>query len=1091
MKRFLLRLLRPYVDVLLLDAPYIVDSLTRHADYRLNRLYRPDLSGGVPRRRSPLGRPPFVLLLVVLFFTAYGPTYNSLCGLGYPPAVVWGTKVLGAGLVVAAIALCLWSFGLALFAINRRFRKMRIRRSGARYAFVRLTFFALAVVYSVPLGYLGYSMTGDMPGGCHAHANHWPAIIQLVLLAVAVALVWNVLRQDPSIRKRLFYQALAMWLLVAMTFLASDGTSSEAAQVPYPHVFGVVAASLATIACLSTFLVNLPFESVTRRERLAANSTLRRVELFAPPRRDPELSWRRVLGGFVTNLLAKPLHFLILPAFAVLLAPAEHVWGFCIGAAIASGLLLTAGSLTSRWDRMLQYLKRYFLLGTPFAVSAAVIVVAALRLGGVQYATTLLNVAPFGVLFLWMVMAYALCWWFEYEANSILAARVLQIFSGKAGREDALVRYRLCDGARDQTPVCLEGRFLTGHGMGELILVGRVEASVIQYTPAYEADGLKDFFRKLLGRAKPDQAGRRKARATRFAPAFEAYSFIDLIQKLMGIRRQEQAHELIRRAQLYFSLVNLLIVIAFGVLAWNWGRGDRLNTVEAVITTHQPPSPEDMPADLEKLLEQDPDNPKPSAIVVSASGGGTRAALYTAITLQGLHKLHADDRVVLLSGVSGGAVASAYFYGHRDALVHDRKTSCIEGRPAEPAWDCYMDRMTMPFIDDVLRGASEWRIQSDQPLGVLLAESFERRLFQGDSMTLASRSDVGLILNTTVTGHPLEDAPALDGTLERPPGRPSDDCEWPVSALGGSRLSFSNLAAVESFSKYEAQAPAISLPFLVLRDRDIELAKAAALSANFPPVFPNARVNVTGFEAVGKSCRKRSYFVTDGGAVENLSLISALLAIDSALIHLKPGTPVRTIDIVLAEGSALQFDYAQDRGIGAVTDQAKERLTGRLTLELLEHLRSKQVTINIHDVSLPRVFRSRGGFGTHWEFPASIRIEDPLVPAPTSDGQRLAGYLGGGRESLSLDRDQLIELWTALYNDSKDKGFCDIDFGDAPSGDLTRTKGWICGLEPSGWPPVRRDPQIDRWAALKAALAPSSPSAAGTPSHPSQPSRGP
>jgi len=135
------------------------------------------------------------------------------------------------------------------------------------------------------------------------------------------------------------------------------------------------------------------------------------------------------------------------------------------------------------------------------------------------------------------------------------------------------------------------------------------------------------------------------------------------------------------------------------------------------------------------------------------------------------------------------------------------------------------------------------------------------------------------------------------------------------------------------------------------------------------------------------------------------------------------------------------------------------------------------------------VFRSRGGFGTHWEFPGSIRIEDPLEPLPTSDWQRLAGYLGGGRQSLSLDRDQLFKLWKALYD--KDKGFCDIDLEESPSGDLTRTKAWICGHEPTGGPSEHPDPQLARWAALKAAIAASSPASAGTPWPPSRPASGP
>jgi hypothetical protein len=1025
-------------DALFLDIPYVVDSFTRHAEYGLNRLHPPALDGTPPRLRSYLALPSFALLLVVLYLTAYGPTYNALCGLFEPTRVESATHGLGWVFVLGAFLQFVGSLIYFHFRIKRRFEKQKLPFS-ARYCLVHAVFFVVLWVWALPLAWLGKSMLGEMPGGCYPHATNGPAVVQVLSLIIAAVTAAAVSQMAPSIRWRVLGQAIAIGALVAMTFVVTvDGPRSEAAQVPYPHVFGAIAAGLAIIACAATWLVDIPFRSVSDEERNAAARTLRSTELFPMSRDDPQLSVRRIAGGFVTGLLAKPLQFLLLPAFAVLLAPAGYLWHACAAGTVAAAMLITAGTLTPRWDRMSQYLRRYFLLGTPFAVSGTVIIVSALRLGGVQYVTTLLNVAPFGMLFVWMVMAYALCWWFEYHVNSILAARLLDIFGAKGGWDRALVPYHISAAARGLSRVDLEHRYLTGHGLGELIVVGTVEE-----------------------RSKKERV-----------PAFQAYTFLELFGTLLGRDHPIESQEIVRRVQLYFALVNVLIAIGLGMLAWHWGRGDRLNTVEPIATAmREPAGQEDAPANVAILLAQDSANSRKSAIVVAASGGGTRAALYTAMTLQGLHNLGADKRIVLLSGVSGGAVASAYFYGHRDALVHDSKLApCEVGNlQTRSAWECYLDRMTMPFIDDVLRGAAEWRIQSEQSLGVLLAESFERRLFAGDSMTLAKRADVGLILNTTVAGHPVEDAPVIDGTLARLPAGRLPDCERPISALGGGRLAFSNLTHIDAFSKTDADVQAIGMPFRVLRDRRVELAKAAALSANFPPVFPNARVNVAGFAGAGKPCDVRSYFVTDGGATENLSLVSALLAIDSAVSALPVNAPLREIDIVLAEASAFEFDYAQDRGVGAATGQAKERLTGRLTLELLERLR-KRVTINVHDVSLPRVFRSRGGFGTHWQWPGSVRLENPLVtPVPPEWQRVVAQFTRLDRHWLTIERAQLFRLWQALYD--KDGAFCDRPWSDDPAADLATVSRWICGRDKSGNEVARRDPQLDHWAKLKAKLA--------------------
>lgn len=1024
-------------DALFLDIPYIIDSVTRRAEYALNRLHPPALDGKAPRLRSYLAQPSFVLLLVVLFLTAYGPTYNAVCGLIKPTIVRAATHALGGFLICAALAQLGGSLWYFQTRIKRRFEKKELPFA-ARYRVVQIVFFIVLFVWAIPPALLGASLLGDMPGGCRPHVSKLPGAVQAVSLIVAAVAAAILSVRATSIRWRLLSQAAAIGALVAMTFLVPvDGTKSEAAQVPYPHVFGVIAIGLAVIACAATWLVDIPFRSVSRKERVLAAWTLRSTELFPASRADPPLSVRRITGGFVTGLLAKPLQFLLLPAFAVLLAPAEYMWHFFAAGISAATLLITAGTLTARWDRMTQYLRRYFLLGTPFAVSATVIVLSALRIGGVQYVTTLLDVAPFGILFLWMVMAYALCWWFEYHVNSVLAARLLGLFGASDGWDHVLIRYRIRPSAPRQSKVDKTHRYLTGHGMGELIVVGTVEE-----------------------RGKTDKL-----------PAFHSYTFLELFDALLGRDHPNELHEITRRVQLYFALVNVLIAIGLGVLAWHWGRGDRLNTVEPMVTAaRQPAGPVDAPADLAKLLGQDAGNPRKSAIVVAASGGGTRAALYTAMTLRGLHNVGLDERIVLLSGVSGGAVASAYFYGHRDSLVREgQPLLCAEGdEKPKSAWECYFDRMTMPFIDDVLRGAAEWRIQSEQPLGVLLAESFERRLFNEERMGIAKRSDVGLILNTAVSGHPVEDAPALVGTFASPPPGRSAECARPISGLGGGRLAFSNLAQVDAFSKNDPDVPGIGMPFLVLRDEKVLLAKAAALSANFPPVFPNARVDVTGFASREKPCDLRTYFVTDGGAVENLSLVSALLAIDSALRTLPRDAKLRDIDIVLAEASAFDFDYSQDRGVGAATGQAKERLTGRLTLELLERLRER-VTIKVHDLSLPRVFRSRGGFGTHWQWPGSVRLENPLITPVPSDWQRLvAQFTRLDRHWVTINRDQLFTLWQALYD--KDGTFCTQSWDDNASGDLKAVSSWICGRARHGSGDVRPDPHIDRWNMLRSKL---------------------
>src|SRR5690606_4379645 len=92
---------------------------------------------------------------------------------------------------------------------------------------------------------------------------------------------------------------------------------------------------------------------------------------------------------------------------------------------VVSAVLLMYGSLSSRWEQMLVYVRRWFLVGTPAVMSIAVILLAILRLLDVQYVSTVLDATPVGVLFMFIVMMYVAFWFFEYWINRWAAEELL------------------------------------------------------------------------------------------------------------------------------------------------------------------------------------------------------------------------------------------------------------------------------------------------------------------------------------------------------------------------------------------------------------------------------------------------------------------------------------------------------------------------------------------------------------------------------------------------------------------------------------------------------------------------------------------
>ena len=61
---------------------------------------------------------------------------------------------------------------------------------------------------------------------------------------------------------------------------------------------------------------------------------------------------------------------------------------------------------------------------------------------------------------------------------------------------------------------------------------------------------------------------------------------------------------------------------------------------------------------------------------------------------------------------------------------------------------------------------------------------------------------------------------------------------------GGGRLIFTNLSFPRPLARpISSEHPEIRFPYVIVNDPAVKLTDAAALQANFPPVFPNAAVD--------------------------------------------------------------------------------------------------------------------------------------------------------------------------------------------------------------------------------------------------------
>ena len=1040
---------RQITAALYLDLPYIVDSIWRRTEFNVNRWFRYTVVRQGEAVAVDLTERPFVVLPqywlfpVVLLFVAYGPTFDALCSVLGAAGMARARLALGVGLLagsaVALLALTRYGIGRA----NQRFFKARVRRTARlRRVLVRSLLQVGLCMAVAPVALLGIYLCryAALPV-CHRVPSNLPAILQLLVTAGALAASWLAGRRSKPARGNALTCALLLPLLAAVLWAGVAAPSaSEALQTPYPHVYAVCAIALAAIAALAPSWARFQFATIVRQQRAAYTAALQDTELFPGSRVDPKLSDRQIIAATVVGACYHLLELLLLPSLLLLFVPAHWV-SVTLAVGFAAALsLLTMGCLTTRWQQMVAYVARLFLTGTPLVVSAGVIGLASLRVAQVQYVTTVLDAAPFGVIFAWIVMTYALFWWFEYAINTAATSELLRLLGSDAQAITGRVRYRPGEGVAVHMPA--DHRWIAPHGLGAFVALG------------WFAD---------------------KDSGTPVA-AFQSFGITELFARLTPPGRQDRSNDLVRRVQLYFLALNALAVLGLGLYLGYYGHGDRSNSVAPVVSALQPPQPA-REVELAALLRTQARTHRP-AIIVAASGGGTRAALYTAAALEGLARLGVSRDIVLLSGVSGGAVSVAYFYGHQRQLpMH---------APQSVDWQQFKDRMTAPFIGDVLEGALEWRLVSRNALGTLLKESFDRQLFQ-DGQRLGDATRPALILNTTVAGHPQEDSDLLRGMFAaaHTQRESCDQQHIPYAIISGGRLIFTNLAQRSAFPASGSEVgdlpqgapsiPDVRLPYVVVQDSSVLLSAAAALSANFPPVFTNARVDVPA--AVPDSrCPTRAYYVTDGGAVENLGLLSALYALRQALDSLRnaPATDIPQIHLVLLEASAATYDYTPDRGINAASGGSKERLTGGLTVELLTAIAAiadaagrPLADIQVHDLAMPLAFRSRGGFGTNWIFPESIAIANPRAPRAVPWYHALSHWHAQHEHATAiLGRSELMQLWTELHDPDSD--FCSMSASPPRDAAMQTVADWICGR--MGAEQLPPDTQVTQWHALVQAL---------------------
>ena len=628
-------------------------------------------------------------------------------------------------------------------------------------------------------------------------------------------------------------------------------------------------------------------------------------------------------------ILRTPLHVITPVAIVVLASSPERLWLWTPIAAFFSLMLFSISVLNPNRVAFVRFVRRAFLSGGALIVTLCIIIIAILRLWGVDYFTTVLDAGSKPIIFSYLFSTYFLFWFYDFWVDQA----VLDLLGDmKAFNNESGSLYRQ-GGGRIAVKVA-------GNGSKQAMFEPAAFLMRVARTAAVKPENQSDLVKKAL--------------------------------------RAEQRFSFFRYIFLF-----VLILIYFVIGTYLHGLDQSPAGLKAKKNTGG------VKFDLSGQLLSSGKKP---VIMLAASGGGTRAALYTTSVLQGLSRLDKLENLILASGVSGGSAALAYFAIHRP----DRPVS---PQKEDIGWHRMRETLSAPFIQDVLAGAAEWRIASEYRMGQLLTESFKRRFLHKETLeeslkriTLGDINDYGLILNTSICGASSDN----EGV---------DDVE---TKKAGGRLVITNLLSdFDMNPKSSEYGWELDLPFEIINDPTVTLFDAASLSANFPPVFSNAAVKLDD----------KLFLVTDGGAVENRGLVSLLLAVADALESIEKNITdsekrkhLTDIRIIVADASAFHQEYKDDRGLGAKSS-ASRQLSNRLIKELLnkigklhESISGNKNGIKILYLPMPKAMRASGTFGTHWMMPEKVTFK---------------GRVPGSDEKLEviLDKEDIVGIMDTLFSE--------------------------------------------------------------------------
>ena len=246
----------------------------------------------------------------------------------------------------------------------------------------------------------------------HSEGPVWRWWVAALFVGIAIIVqLWYFLQNKQHFMD-LLHLGLITVIAGATMLLAGDAT--EASGGLYCHYFLFLAPIAISIAVLGArALLQVPYFRLHSKVAREFRSHFNAAEMVKQGNTRLFNTWD-LFGAVVVSILRTPLQILTPAAIVVIFVPAEHMIFWGVTAAIVSLLLFILNNYDPNQDAFVGLTRRLFFTGGTLLVSYAVIILALLRIIGVDYVTTMLDASSKWTIFSYLFSSFIILWLYDF-----------------------------------------------------------------------------------------------------------------------------------------------------------------------------------------------------------------------------------------------------------------------------------------------------------------------------------------------------------------------------------------------------------------------------------------------------------------------------------------------------------------------------------------------------------------------------------------------------------------------------------------------------------------------------------------------------